>query len=94
PPRSPNLNAHAERWLRLVKEEVLSRLILFGEAPLRHILKEYATHYHHQHNHQGKDNAFLMPLTGQESLGNQSLPTRERLGGLLKFYSRKAAGVF
>ena len=38
PPRSPNLNAYAERWVRSVKEEVLSRMILFGEASLRHAL--------------------------------------------------------
>ena len=35
PPRSPNLNAFAERWVRSVKEECLSRLILFGERSLR-----------------------------------------------------------
>src|SRR2546421_10592503 len=34
PPQSPNLNAYAERWVRSVKEECLSRLILFGEASL------------------------------------------------------------
>src|SRR3989449_5865410 len=38
PPRSPNLNAYVERWVRSVKEECLSRLILFGEASLRHAL--------------------------------------------------------
>src|SRR2546426_1113094 len=27
PPRSPNLNAYAERWVRSVKEECLSRVI-------------------------------------------------------------------
>jgi putative transposase len=59
PPISPNLNAHAERWVRSVKEEVLSRLIFFGEDALRHVLKEYATHYHHERNHQGKGNALL-----------------------------------
>ena len=36
PPRSPNLNAYAERWVRSVKEEALSRLILFGERDLQH----------------------------------------------------------
>src|SRR5438105_2844263 len=41
PPRSPNLNAYAERWVRSVKEECLSRLILFGEAALYHVLREY-----------------------------------------------------
>ena len=39
PPRSPNLNAYAERWVRSVKEECLSQLILFGEASLRHARK-------------------------------------------------------
>jgi transposase InsO family protein len=34
PPRSPNLNAYAERWVRSIKEEALSRLILCGERAL------------------------------------------------------------
>jgi hypothetical protein len=34
PPSSPDLNAFAERWVLSVKEERLSRLILFGEASL------------------------------------------------------------
>lgn len=38
PPQSPNLNAFAERWVRSVKEECLSKLILFGEASLRRAL--------------------------------------------------------
>jgi transposase InsO family protein len=91
PPRSPNLNAHAERWVRSVKEEVLSRLILFGEDALQQVLNEYVTHYHQERPHQGKDNALIMPLASQESVGTQSIHTRERLGGLLKFYYRKAA---
>ena len=36
PPRSPNLNAFAERWVRSVKSEALSKFILFGERSLRH----------------------------------------------------------
>ncbi len=31
PPRSPNLNAFAERWVRSVKQECLAKLILVGE---------------------------------------------------------------
>ena len=31
PPRSPWLNAFAERWVKSVKDEALSRMILFGE---------------------------------------------------------------
>jgi putative transposase len=35
PPRSPNLNAVAERFVRSIKESCLDRLILFGEAGLK-----------------------------------------------------------
>ena len=91
PPRSPNLNAHAERWVRSVKEEALSKLILFGEGALRKVLNEYATHYHQERNHQGRSNELLMPLASRESVGIQSIHTRERLGGLLKYYHREAA---
>ena len=41
PPSSPDLNAFAERWVRSVKQECLSRLILFGETSLRRALNEY-----------------------------------------------------
>ena len=46
PARSPNLNAYAERWVRSVKEECLSKVILFGEHSLRRALGEYVEHYH------------------------------------------------
>jgi hypothetical protein len=41
PPRSPNWNAFAERWVRSVKEECLSHRILFGEASLRKALTQF-----------------------------------------------------
>ena len=44
PPRSPNLNAHAERWVRSVKDECLSKLILFGEPALQTALRAYVEH--------------------------------------------------
>src|ERR1035441_3004409 len=46
PPRSPNLNAFAERWVSSVRQECLSKLILFGEASLRRALTEYIDHHH------------------------------------------------
>jgi putative transposase len=45
PARSPNLNAFAERWVRSIKDECLSKLILFGEASLRRALGEFLKHY-------------------------------------------------
>jgi putative transposase len=91
PARSPNLNAYAERWVRSVKEECLSRLIRFGEGALRHALKEYVDHYHHERPHQGQGNVLLFPGPSQRSQGEGPIRCRERLGGLLKYYDRTAA---
>ena len=56
PPKSPNLNAYAERFVRSIKEECLSRVVPLGEAHLRRLVHEYVEHYHHERNHQGLDN--------------------------------------
>jgi putative transposase len=64
PASSPNLNAFAERWVRSVKYECLSKLILFGEGSLRRTLDEYTSHYHSERNHQGKANVLLYPEPG------------------------------
>jgi transposase len=92
PARSPNLNAFAERWVKSVKDECLSKLILFGEASLRRTLREYVVHYHVERNHQGKDNVLLFPVaTKAMNHGDGSVGCKERLGGLLKYYHREAA---
>ena len=88
PPRSPNLNAHAERWVRSIKEECLTKLIVFGEHSLRRVVSNFLEHYHQERNHQGKDNQLLFPAPETSSRG--AIRCRERLGGLLKYYSRAA----
>jgi len=91
PPRSPQLNAFAERWVRSVKEEAVSRMIVFGERSLRHVLNEYVTHYHAERPHQGKGNVMLFPSAHIAVGADALIACRERLGGLLKYYHRKAA---
>jgi hypothetical protein len=92
PAQSPNLNAYAERWIKSVKEEALSKLILFGEASLRRTLSEYLAHFHQERNHQGKVHVLLFPSSQEpKTCPNQSVCCRERLGGLLKYYHRQAA---
>ncbi|MSR60194.1 MAG: transposase, partial [Planctomycetaceae bacterium] len=90
PPRSPNLNAHLERFHGSIKSECLDQLICFGETMLRNATREYLAHYHGERNHQGLDNRILEP--GDE-VGQVvgTIHCRERLGGLLKYYSREAA---
>jgi hypothetical protein len=90
PARSPNLNAHAERWVKSVKEECLSKLILFGERSLRRALTEYVAHFHAERNHQGKGNVLLFPSVAVRHRAG-TVRCRERLGGLLRYYDREAA---
>src|ERR1700687_6232170 len=90
PARSPNLNAYAERWVRSVKEECLSKGILFGERSLRRALGEYVEHFHAERNHQGKGNVLLFPR-GANICRDRPVQCRERLGGLLRYYHREAA---
>jgi putative transposase len=90
PPRSPNLNAHAERWVRGVRDECLSRLIPIGEGMLRRALREYGTHFHQERNHQGLGNVLIMP-DASNNHGGGPVIRRARLGGLLNFYERAAA---
>jgi len=56
PPRSPNLNAYAERFVRSIKEECLDRMILVGQGALRRAVTEFVAHYHRERNHQGLRN--------------------------------------
>src|ERR671923_365503 len=41
PPRSPNLNAHCERFVRSIKEEALNQMIVIGEGSLRSVVRCY-----------------------------------------------------
>ncbi len=90
PPRSPNLTPHVERFMRSIKEECLLRMIFFGEDSLRNAVREYLVHYHQERNHQGLDNKIILPA---EEVGRTDgeIQCRERLGGMLRYYSRKAA---
>jgi hypothetical protein len=95
PPRTPNLNAFAERFVRSIKQECLDHLILFGEASLQRALDNFIDHYHHERPHQGKDNLILFPTTPAHCDSNPPragpVVCNQRFGGLLKFYHRKAA---
>lgn len=89
PPKSPNLNAFAERWVGTVKDECLSKYILFSQKMLKYVLKEYVAHFHAERNHQGKNNTLLFPDERVENSGK--ITKSSRLGGILNFYYRKAS---
>ena len=90
PKRSPNLDAVAERFVWSIKHECLNKMILIGEKHVRFVVHSYVDHYNTERPHQGLGNRRLtepaepMPTEGP-------VLCRERLGGLLKTYYRKAA---
>src|SRR4029453_13201524 len=90
PPRSPNLNAYAERFVRSIKEECLNRVVPLGEGRLRLLARQYVEHYHRERNHQGLDNRRLQHAALPQRAAT-TVQRRDRLGGLLSFYHREAA---
>ncbi len=80
PPRSPNLNAYAERFVLSIKSECLNRLVILGERHLRRAIGEYMEHYHVERTHQGLGNRLI---DGVPEPGSGRIIRRERLGGLL-----------
>ena len=87
---SPNLNAYAERFVRSVKQECLRHIIPLGERHLHAVLRDFVEHYHAERNHQGLGNQLIRPVVAQ-TRGGGRIVSRERLGGLLKYYHRPAA---
>ena len=86
--QAPNMNAFAERCVLSIKTECLDRIILFGQAHLERVLREYVAHHHHERPHQGLGNELI---DGEPPNGVGSVVVHERLGGLLNSYHRAAA---
>src|SRR4029434_33673 len=93
PPRSPHLNAYAAHWVRSSKEGCWSQRILCGEASLRHLLTHDLEHLHHESKHQGKGHVLRFPRSRTDERRTGPMRCRERLGGLLQYSTREAAGV-
>jgi putative transposase len=90
PPRSPNLNAHCERFVRAIKEEALDRMLMLGDRSLSYVIQQYLVYYHTERNHQGLENQLIAVDPGLERHWGR-IAHRRRLGGLLSYYYREAA---
>ena len=85
PPKSPNLNAYAERFVRSIKEECRHRVVPVGEVHLRLIVHEYVEHYQRERNHQRTRQPAPATTSPPPVRVDADVQRRERLGDLLSF---------
>ena len=76
--------------MRTIKESCLDQMIFFGQESLRRAIHEFTAHYHLERNHQGLENRLIVPMD-REAETTGGIARRQRLGGLLNYYYRKAA---
>ena len=88
PFRAPNANAHAERFVRSIKEECLNRIVPLGERRFRRAVAQFMTHYRCERPHQGRNNNLLEPPPRGKPDG--PIRRRPRLGVMLNYYARAA----
>lgn len=91
PPRSPQANAFAERWVRTLRHELLDRTIIWNERQLRLLLEEYLerynTHRPHRSLHQrAPDDRGDVAVIGP----GQPIRRHSTCGGLINEYHHAA----
>jgi putative transposase len=90
PVRAPNANAHAERFVRTLREECLDWLIILGRRQLERVLREYVDHYNRERPHRAlgprapQPSQQLVPLRPRHEA---AVRRRDRLGGLIHEYA-------
>ena len=89
PPRSPNCNSHAERFIRSAREECTDRLLIFDRGHAEKVLHDCARHFNRHCPHQSRDQ--LAPLNGPHVIpltARSSDPAPTSLAGLINQYRR------
>ena len=88
PPRSPNRNPHAERFIRSVREECTNRVLIFDKGHAEKILQEYAHHFNTHRPHQAGNQ--LAPLDDPNiiPLPTARIERRQAVAGLINEYHR------
>jgi hypothetical protein len=89
PYQAPNANAYAERWVRTVREECLSKILIINEAHLRRLMAEFVTYHNTARPHQGLGQQ--SPLPCRAAPGPGPIGCRNVLGGIIHDYYREAA---
>jgi transposase len=85
--RTPRMNATAERWIGGCRRVVLDRTLVWNQAHLRQILRQYETQHNLHRPHRALDAAApLKPLPEPVHLGQYRVRRQARVGGLINEY--------
>jgi transposase InsO family protein len=85
--RTPHMNAIAERWIGGCRRELLDRTLIWNQAHLRRILRQYETHYNQHRPHRSLDSAApLKPLPEPVDLEQYRVRKQTRVGGVINEY--------
>jgi transposase InsO family protein len=91
PFRSPQANAHAERFVRTTRTECLDWLLILGRRQLEHVLRVYVDHYNSQRPHRARGRQPPIAPQPRSPPPQATLQRHDRLGGLLHEYHLAAA---
>ena len=85
--RTPRMNAIAERWIGECRRELLDRTLVWNQAHLRRILREYETHHNQHRPHRSLNAAApLKPLPEPVDLDQYRARRHAHAGGLINEY--------
>ena len=85
--QTPRMNAIAERWIGGCRRELLDRTLIWNQARLRQILRQYETHHNQHRPHRSLHSAApLKPLPEPADLGQYRVRRQARVGGLINEY--------
>ena len=90
PPRSPQANSYAERFVLTARTEVTDRILILSERHLRTVLAEYEAHYNGRRPHRSRQLRPPRPDHPVADLSQQRIKRRPVLGGLINEYERAA----
>jgi len=85
--QTPRMNAIAERWIGGCRRELLDHTLIWNQAHLRQILREYETHHNRHRPHRSLDSAApLKPLPGPVDLEQYRVRRHARVSGMINEY--------
>ena len=85
--RTPRMNAITERWIGGCRRELLDRALIWNQAHLRQVLREYEIHHNQHRPHRSLHAAApLKPLPEPVDLDHYRVRKQAHVAGLINEY--------